>query len=105
MKGSLLRLLDYVISRNAQVAKFATVSATALPLLMPAPSSPTEDEKDDLLLACRYGDIEDVQTFVTEHGPETLNEIRDNNGNCVLHMVCANGHIGKYLTHSNLASK
>ena len=62
---------------------------------MPAPSFLTDDVKDDLLLACRYGDLEDVQTFVTEHGPETLNEIHDNNGNCVLHMVCANGHTGK----------
>ena len=65
---------------------------------MPAPSSLTDDDKDDLLLACRYGDLEDVQTFVTEHGPEILNEIRDDNGNCVLHMVCANGHIGKHST-------
>ena len=63
---------------------------------MPAPSSLTDDDKDDLLLACRYGDLEDVQTFMTEHGPEILNEIHDNNGNCVLHMVCANGHTGKY---------
>jgi ankyrin repeat protein len=63
---------------------------------MPAPSSLTDDDKDDLLLACRYGDLEDVQAFVTEHGPEILNEIHDDNGNCVLHMVCANGHTGKY---------
>ena len=62
-----------------------------------APSSITDDDKDDLLLACRYGDLEDVQTFVTQHGPEIINEIHDDNGNSVLHMVCANGHIGKYL--------
>jgi len=59
---------------------------------MPKPSSLSDDDKDDLLLACRYGDLEDVQTFVTDYGSEVLNEIRDDNGNSVLHMVCANGH-------------
>jgi uncharacterized protein len=65
---------------------------------MPKPSSLSDDDKDDLLLACRYGDLEDVQTFVTDHGSEVLNEIRDDNGNTVLHMVCANGHTGEYPT-------
>lgn len=65
---------------------------------MPALLPLTDEDKDDLLLACRYGDIEDVQAFVAKHGPGILNEIRDNNGNCVLHMVCANGHTGKCST-------
>lgn len=59
--------------------------------------SPTlsDDDKADLLLSCRYGDLEDVQAFVTTHGPSPLAEIRDDNGNTILHMACANGHLGE----------
>lgn len=55
------------------------------------------DDKDDLLLACRYGDLEDVQTFVNNHGSSSLADLRDENGNCVLHMICANGHVGEQI--------
>lgn len=55
------------------------------------------DDKDDLLLACRYGDLEDVQSFVKEHGASSLTDIRDENGNCILHMICANGHLGEHI--------
>ncbi|THG94921.1 hypothetical protein EW026_g6639 [Hermanssonia centrifuga] len=53
---------------------------------------PSDDEKDDLLLACRYGDLEDIEQFVNKFGPDAINDIRDHSGNTVLHMVCANGH-------------
>ncbi|KAF4620447.1 hypothetical protein D9613_000942 [Agrocybe pediades] len=53
----------------------------------------SDEDKDELFLSCRYGDLEDVQTFVTQHGAAALNDLRDENGNCVLHMVCANGHL------------
>lgn len=59
---------------------------------------PTSEEKDDVLLACRYGDLGDIQSFVHQFGPESLDDIRDEGGNTVLHMVCANGHIGVCLT-------
>lgn len=55
---------------------------------------PTEEEKDDVFLACRYGDVEDIEQFVSKFGPDPLNDIRDERGNSVLHMVCANGHKG-----------
>lgn len=55
---------------------------------------PTGEHKEEVLLACRYGDVEDIQQFVTDFGPESLNDIRDEHGNSVLHMVCANGHTG-----------
>ncbi|KAF8627635.1 hypothetical protein AX15_004329 [Amanita polypyramis BW_CC] len=54
--------------------------------------SPTDDEKDDLLLSCRYGDMDDVRQFVDKHGQDFLGLVRDENGNCVLHMVAGNGH-------------
>ncbi|EAU91192.1 cytoplasmic protein [Coprinopsis cinerea okayama7 len=48
---------------------------------------------DDLLLACRYGDLEDVEAFVKQHGPTALGAVLDDNKNTVLHMVSANGHL------------
>ncbi len=57
-------------------------------------SLPSEEEKEDLLLACRYGDLEDVQTFVDEYSPSSLEDVIDQNGNSILHMISANGHQG-----------
>lgn len=65
---------------------------------------PSNDDKDDLLLSCRYGDLEDIQEFVNKFGPGSLNDIRDDNGNSILHMVAANGHIGVYSHPSFLSS-
>lgn len=59
-------------------------------------SIPTDENKEDLLLACRYGDLEDIQQFIDTFGPDSLNDIRDDSGNTVLHMVCANGHTGVF---------
>ncbi len=54
-----------------------------------------DDAKEDILLACRYGELEDVQAFVKKYGEGSLSEITDENGNTVLHMAAANGHAGK----------
>ena len=59
-------------------------------------STPTNEEMDELLLACRYGDIEDIKQFVDSFGPDPLDVIRDDSGNTVLHMVSANGHTGEH---------
>lgn len=54
---------------------------------------PTDDDKEDLLLSCRYDDLDEVQGFVTKFGSDVLSSVRDDNGNTVLHMTCGNGHI------------
>ncbi|KAG1740847.1 cytoplasmic protein [Suillus paluster] len=54
---------------------------------------PTDDDKENLLLSCRYDDLDEIQDFVTKFGPEALSSVRDDNGNTVLHMTCGNGHI------------
>ncbi|KAK7056607.1 ankyrin repeat-containing protein [Paramarasmius palmivorus] len=54
--------------------------------------SPTEDERSELLLSCRYGDLEDVQIFVEKYSWEDVANVKDENGNTVLHMTAANGH-------------
>lgn len=58
--------------------------------------SPSDDEKTDVLLACRHGDLEDLQAFVNQYGATELANIRDGNQNSVLHMICANGHLGEF---------
>ncbi|KDQ28374.1 hypothetical protein PLEOSDRAFT_1077239 [Pleurotus ostreatus PC15] len=56
-------------------------------------AAPNDEEKEDLLLACRYGDLQDVQQFVAQFRAEGLASIQDDNANTVLHMACGNGHL------------
>jgi len=59
---------------------------------MSTSSMPSDVDNDELLLSCRYGDLEDIQDFLTKFGPRPLSDLRDDNGNTALHMVCGNGH-------------
>lgn len=59
------------------------------------PPAPSPDDSEDLLLSCRYGDIDDVKSFIDRFGRATVGEARDENGNNVLHMASANGHLGE----------
>ncbi|KAJ6593165.1 ankyrin repeat-containing domain protein [Mycena capillaripes] len=54
--------------------------------------APTTDEQEEFLLSCRYGDLDDVKQFVSQFGVPAAAEIRDDNGNTALHMLCGNGH-------------
>lgn len=56
---------------------------------------PSPDDTEDLLLSCRYGDKDDVKSFIDRFGTTPVAEARDENGNNVLHMASANGHIGE----------
>ncbi|OBZ69629.1 Ankyrin repeat-containing protein P16F5.05c [Grifola frondosa] len=55
-------------------------------------SIPSSEDLEELLLSCRYGDVEDIQQFIDRFGPDALNSARDDGGNSVLHMVAGNGH-------------
>jgi ankyrin repeat protein len=55
-------------------------------------SKPGEEDNEDLLLSCRYGDLDDIKEYVNKFGSEPLSVVRDDNGNTILHMACANGH-------------
>ena len=70
--------------------------------MMSTSSIPSDEEKDELLQSCRYGDVQDVQEFVKKFGPASLADIRDENGNTVLHMICGNGHTGESLSTQSL---
>lgn len=61
---------------------------------------PTEDELEDALLSCRYGDLEDLNTFLEKFGNEPLADLKDSNGSTILHMACANGHLGASVSQS-----
>jgi hypothetical protein len=53
---------------------------------------PSPDDIEDLLLSCRYGDLDDVNSFIDRFGAAPLGEARDENGNTILHMASANDH-------------
>ena len=56
---------------------------------------PSPDNVEDLILSCRYGDLDDVKSFIDCFGTAPVGEARDENGNNVLHMASANGHTGE----------
>jgi len=62
---------------------------------------PSEGDLEDVLLSCRYGDIEDVQQFSVRFGVGALADARDFNGNTAVHMACANGHAGMCVSSSS----
>ncbi|KAI0364955.1 ankyrin, partial [Pilatotrama ljubarskyi] len=55
-------------------------------------ATPTQEDLEEILLSCRYGDLEDIQQFVDKFGSDALATARDDNGNTILHMVAGNGH-------------
>lgn len=59
---------------------------------MPAP---TADQIEDIILSCRFGELDEVKEFVDTFGAQALVDARDERGNSVLHMCCGNGHLGE----------
>lgn len=59
-------------------------------------STPSADELDDLLLDCRYGELEGVTQFLKTYGVSALADARDERGNTIMHMCAANGHDGAF---------
>lgn len=57
-------------------------------------ATPTQEDYEELILSCRYGDREDVESFISQFGVDHLATARDDNGNTILHMAAANGHTG-----------
>ena len=59
------------------------------------PISPEEDIKD--LLITRYGELHELRTFIETFGTKPLTDVRDQDGNPILHMVCGNGHLERVI--------
>ena len=56
--------------------------------------SPTPEDTEELLLIARYGELDELKSFIEKFGTKPLADARDEDGNTVLHMVCGNGHLG-----------
>ena len=56
--------------------------------------SPTPEDTEELLLVTRYGELDELKSFIEKFGTKPLTDARDEDGNTVLHMVCGNGHLG-----------
>ena len=64
--------------------------------MAPPTPVPSDDDKAEFLLSCRYGELDDVRRFVDTFGAElALTGVKDTNANTPLHMVAGNGHEGK----------
>ncbi|KAG6888395.1 hypothetical protein C0995_008635 [Termitomyces sp. Mi166 len=48
--------------------------------------APSAAENDDVLLAGRYGELDDILGYVEKYGSEPLSTLRDENENTILHM-------------------
>jgi ankyrin repeat protein len=57
-------------------------------------SSPTPEDMEELLLIARYGELDELKSFIEKFGTKPLIDARDEDGNTILHMVCGNGHLG-----------
>ena len=59
---------------------------------------PSQEEVDDVLLSCRFGELAELRQFVDSFGPEAFVEgVKDERGTTGLHYICGNGHLGKFL--------
>lgn len=81
-----------------------SIDFRSLPIHLIKMAAPTDDEEKELLLSCRYGDLEDVQQFITKFGQGAVSHIKDDNGNTVLHMTAANGHEGEHSVYKGVPS-
>ena len=63
---------------------------------MTTPSTtPTQEQVEDFLLSCRYGELKEAQAFVEKFGEVAVESARDDRGNSAVHMCCGNGHVGE----------
>lgn len=59
-----------------------------------ATTTPSQEEVEEFMLSCRYGEVEEVQAFVERFGEQGVENARDDRGNSAVHMCCGNGHVG-----------
>ena len=57
-------------------------------------SPPTPEDIEELLLIARYGELDELKSFIEKFGTKPVIDARDEDGNTVLHMACGNGHLG-----------
>lgn len=73
--------------------------------VMSSTAQPTPEQVEDVLLSCRYGELEELEVFAGEFGWEAVNSARDERGNTALHMACGNGHLGELMSLQNVSNQ
>lgn len=81
-------------TKSPDVQKLVRGTEAAPGKFCPRLEMATTEDQEELLLSCRYGELDEVQQFADKFGATSLGDVKDDNGNNVLHMVCANGHEG-----------
>jgi ankyrin repeat protein len=88
----------FVVGPTLDLCTSTTASASNVhPPAFKMSATVRNDEKEELMLSCRYGDLDDVKQFIEKFG-DVVRNIRDDNGNTVLHMISGNGHEGEQMT-------
>jgi hypothetical protein len=55
---------------------------------------PSEEDVEEVLLSCRFGEQDEVVSYITDFGIHSLASARDESSNTCLHMAAGNGHLG-----------
>ena len=50
------------------------------------------EDLEEALLSCRYGEEDEVRSYITDFGIHSLADARDESSNTCLHMAAGNGH-------------
>jgi len=79
--------LEALASPSKLQAPQTAMATTPLP-------PPTQEDIEELLLIARYGELDELKSFIEKFGTKPLTDARDEDGNTILHMVCGNGHLG-----------
>jgi hypothetical protein len=69
---------------------------TSAPMTLDQHRASTEEEAEDAILSARFGDLDELRSFVDAFGADALANARDGRGNSALHMAAANGHVGAH---------
>lgn len=72
---------------------FASAPASRLFATKPMLSTSEHGHLQDLLDCARYGELEELQTGLAQSSAQAVASIVDENGNTLLHMAAANGHL------------
>lgn len=85
-RGNLCTELRTPLKRTTMVSLPSNDATSSMP--------PSAALLEDIILSARYGELEEVESFLSSFGIQPLADARDERGNGCLHMAAANGHNG-----------
>jgi hypothetical protein len=84
------------VSRDCPSFLKSVIYYFAFITIMSTTAQATPEQVEDVLLSCRYGEVEELEAFAKEFGWDAVTSARDERGNTALHMACGNGHLGGF---------